>query len=507
MAAPELGVTLPLAKVSLELRCGGRRIASAREQLFEGGTTTRLPWSMFRDGQRGTHAARLLTIDAEDQDKRIVRGVAFVDDLAALTSEPMHRGAWRAALTLLSAETLPEYSDIAALFQLVEDVVASEDETEVEDVSSSEIGVSSPAGSTDVVTRDKAPVWPPKSIEADMASHSLGGGSGDLYWFNRILASLVQRPANVHDGTDTTAPTEEHEHEAAMPETPHPRIVSACKRMWNRAYDGIRKLENRLFHLEPAKWNAKKIWGPSTFMFLSALGIKNSSGRTVADEVDTPTATSLAHNFLWMLFGDRDQGDDYSPPATSRYADAVFPPLASDLQRTYAIHPHFEVSAIILTVFAHAYAMHGKSESHPFSLQHWLLFLDAAGDSIDEACRDQGHLQHIWQRYLDDGRDGLDWSEIWDGIQRIRQLDWSDHPGIRSLTSALSHLSSDKYEVVDDYSGVCMNSRCSASGMVDPQNARVLRELRPAVCKACGHLVIPGRLFEAFERMRDAPAT
>jgi hypothetical protein len=58
-----------------------------------------------------------------------------------------------------------------------------------------------PEGSAEVIVKDKAPLWPPQPIQADPSLLSTASGRrGDLYWFNRILASLIHYRAS--DGQD-----------------------------------------------------------------------------------------------------------------------------------------------------------------------------------------------------------------------------------------------------------------------------------------------------------------
>lgn len=525
VAAPAHDTRIPLSDVTFEIQFGGMRVAYQREQAFDLGLTARLPWKLFPEGRRSAHAARIIEIHGTDLQGRPVRGVAFVDDLVALTSEPTHRGAWRAALTLLSAEGLTEYSDVSALFHLVEDIAADEDEDQEEHSSQS---WGSPAGSTKHVIKAKAPVWPPQPIEADVSSLATGHGTGDIYWFNRILASLVQRTDAHQVAGDKSVSVDDEENEDKEPEAPPPRVIHACQRMWDHSFDSLCRLENRLYELEVTKQNAAKLWGPSTFMFLSVLGIKNSIGRTAPDDVETPTATTLAQDYLSMLFSDRDQGEDYSPPASARYEYSVFPSIAIDLERAFDIHPHFEVTAIVLTVFAHLHAMNKATSLH-FSQMQWLSFRDIAGDNLIEAIHDREHLRHIWQRYLDDGRDGLTWSSIEESLDDLSQLNWDVHPGVKDVSEIMKAKSTgkttdelakhlcDRLDLlrrsnwggasVDRLSDTCPNSHCRSHGRVDPTKRQWLSNLRPVICDACGWLLVPERIVEACKRVNSGKAS
>jgi len=256
---------LPLSEVTLELRSGGTRTTATRTSLFDQGNVCRLSWHIFENARLASQAARVLSVRAKTRTGEAINGIAFVDDLATLTSEPMHRGAWRAALSLLSSETLPEYSDIAALFQLVEDVVTTDEEQEGGEDPTGGQG-SGLGGSTKTITEDKSPVWPPEPITADLTTVSVGHTTGDIYWFNRILASLVQKSPRDDNSRAEPQSVANAEDEETVEEEPVPQVVSACERIWERAFDGLCNLEDKLLSLELTKANARKIWGPSAFM-------------------------------------------------------------------------------------------------------------------------------------------------------------------------------------------------------------------------------------------------
>jgi len=67
----------------------------------------------------------------------------------------------------LSTEGLPEYSDVAALFQLIEDVAdIDQKRPRQKDVT---VIPSRPQVPRKFIAKDKAPVWPPQPMHADLA--------------------------------------------------------------------------------------------------------------------------------------------------------------------------------------------------------------------------------------------------------------------------------------------------------------------------------------------------
>jgi hypothetical protein len=516
VTAPGQEARLPLKDIQLSLCCGGMRLSIERPSLFDRGVSARLPWAWFDEGRFSSHAARVLEIDAKDGRGKRAHGAALVDDVAALSAEPTHRGAWRAALALLSAEEMPEYADIAALFQLVDDVVDI-DENEG-DPETPACDSRAPEGSAEVIAKDKAPLWPPQPIQADPSLLSTASGRrGDLYWFNRILASLIHNPKR-QGGEAGPHPREEAEDEGEGPEEVPPAVVSACERMLTPAQFSFERLANWLYDLEITPEKARKLWGPATFVFLGNLGIKKSIDRITGGDVYTPSVTSIINDYLGMMFVDRDQGDDYSPPESCCYENAVFPPIAADLAQRFKVYPHFEICAIILVAFAHLRADAKRS----FVLPHWLLFRDTAGDNLPLAYEDHEHIEHIWRRYFDDDESGVTWSSVDQAIVTLPSIGWRDHPGFQDLlriqglngqgpTEAVagSHDNLRGLELcrkrgwprgrVDRFTEACANPQCPRHARIDPR-FRMLRDLRPVVCTACGYLHIPSKLLDAYNK-------
>jgi hypothetical protein len=518
VAAPGQDTRLPLKNVQLSLCYGGMRIPSDRPSLFDRGVAARLPWACFDEGRFSSHAARVLEIDATDCHGNRAHGAALVDDVAALSAEPTHRGAWRAALALLSAEEMPEYADIAALFQLVDDVVDIDENEDEDDPEMPANGSRAPEGSAEVIAKDKAPLWPPQPIHADPSLLTTASGRrGDLYWFNRILASLIHNPRR-QGGEIGAHRREEGEDEGEVPEEVPPAVVSACERMLTQAQSSFERLENWLYYLEITPEKARKLWGPATFVFLGNLGIKKSIDRITGGDVYTPSVTSIINDYVGMMFADRDQGDDFSPPPRCCYENAVFPPIAADLGWRFEVYPHFEICAIILVSFAHLRAEADRS----FALPQWLLFRDTAGDNLSLVYQDKEHLEHIWRRYFEDDERGVTWSTVEQAIGALPSIGWREHPGFQDLLRIQGFNGQGPIEAVagshdnlrgldlcrkrgwpkgrvDRFTEACANPQCPRHARIDPR-FRMLRDLRPVVCTACGYLHVPSELVEAFKK-------
>jgi hypothetical protein len=254
---------------------------------------------------------------------------------------------------------------------------------------------------------------------------------------------------------------------------------------------------------------------------LGLLGIKNSVERIAPREFEMPSTMAIARNYLAMLFADRMQDDDYSPPASCRYPHTIFPPIARDLAEAFELYPHFEICAVVLATFAHLHALETRRGQQCFSLAQWLLFREVAGDNLATAREDAEHLEHIWRRYLDDGESGLTWSMVAQSLEATARISWADHPGFRDLlclwredasvgsrpgTQLPDHLKHVELwrkcgkpidPVIDPFTETCPNVNCPRHTHIDPR-LRILREMRPVICAACGRLLVPVDLLNEF---------
>ena len=119
---------MPLRNVTATIKVAGVTASKQFTTMFDEKTVQFLDWDVFPSIlDRKKHTA-LISLTATDSSGREVRGDALVDNPLLLTSDPTHRSAWRAALSLLESEGLPESSDLASIFHLVQDVFDADDE-------------------------------------------------------------------------------------------------------------------------------------------------------------------------------------------------------------------------------------------------------------------------------------------------------------------------------------------------------------------------------------------
>ena len=487
---------LPLTNVTIELRAGGHRARCQIDKLFDQNGSTKIPWSLFGETNGNASAARLIQINATDSVGNSVVGAALVDDVAALSADPSHRGAWRAAVALLSSEGMPQYADIAALFSLVQDVAFEEEE---DDGKSKKRSV---AGSTKTNQQAKTAIWPPEPmVTGTGALHGMGLAGGQLHWFDRILASLVRR----EHAADTNAATNDDDGDGekieddAIEVAVDPRVVKGCERVWSHAFKQFCKLEQELTWMEIDLHQSARLWGPVTFMFLGTLAIQRSIVSAVGDHIETFPLTELLRDSAVMMFCDRDQGDDYSPTSACCYDDSMYPAVAYDLADRFDEYPHPEVCLPWLLAMAHLHAVEQKTKHHEFVLTAWLCFKDVAGDHLSLCLEDREHLKRMWLRYFGGGIEGLAWSDIEDAITRILKLTWHDHDGFAGVWSSKGLIDAGQFEIAEDTSGACLHDRCRLYGQVDPVNARKLKELQMAKCPACETVILPLRLHAVYQ--------
>lgn len=510
---------LPLCDVRLELRAGSSSIEASLARLFDV-RPARVPWKIFGEimHRGGTRMIRLTATDASGSN---VVGEAFVDDWAALTATPIHKSAFRASLAILAGDGNLEYSEISALFQLLEEVTPNGDDGEVDESAKSP----PPDGSTEVKNRDKAPVWPPTVLDAGARLPVTGAGGGDLYWFNRILASLV------HPTTETAAvePSEMEDDGAESAdrdeglEPPTPAIMSGARKLWEKVWTGCESLCEKLLPLEVTEPCSRRIWGPAAFVLYSVLGAKRAIAKSTQGTVAVRSSAEIAQKLLSVLFSDRPQPEDYRPPVSSRYEHDVFPSLALDLADNFDVYPHCYLCPLFATAFLHLFAADKKTGSRHFSLAQWLLFREIAGDHLELAFADVGHLERLWEQYFDDPWDAVTWTEVVQATPELQARDWASHPGVQelrwvrdtacrpgvqppgcvhdTLKSHLRHGTARHVMPVEDrFSDACPNPKCAAYGRSDP-GKRLLRDLRPVICSSCGKLLVPETLLGIFKRL------
>lgn len=513
---------LPLKDVVVEVRSGSTSETVERKSLFDERHKERIAWHVFKNFVRNSSAVRLIKISGRDCSGSRVNGAAFVDDLATLTAEPTQRAAWRATLALLSNEGSIEFGDLAALFHLVDQVADFDDDQACEEGTVTK----SPAGSTNVVERDKSPIWPPVPIRADTASLISHHGSGHVFWFDRILATLINKPGVAHVvETAKVLAAEQDPEDATLTDAESelpPQAVNAALRLWGQSYDRYCALENRLWDIEIQPAQANRIYGPAALIFLATMAVRKAVERFVPSPTELAPPADLTHDFLAMIFADREQHEDFAPIASNRYGHEVFPPIAIDLAESYLVFPHHDVSGIILVAFAHLHAL-GKKQSHQiFTLLYWLTFRDVTGDQLAELLDDEEHLLNLWSRFFENIYEPVDGSDVREAWHELKCINWSQHPGNLQI-NVIKRAVKDRRacDELDDHlrpridrfvragrpvlsierlAEACPNPKCPAFGRRSAAIAARCRELKPAICDGCGTLLVPRKLVDVRGR-------
>jgi hypothetical protein len=508
---PEL--SLPLSGVRLALQFGSQSFERQAATLFAHGPRERVAWSLFPDLRDTTGGSLLLKIQAKGADGNPIMGAAFVDQPLLLTSDPVHRSAWRATLAILDREGLPEAADLACVFHLVQDLFEP-----AADVSGDDGGQRPASSEHSKEEVDKIPIWPPVSNDVT-PSHLHAGREQTTRWFQKILSELLGRTQAATSVVPSVSTSVDHEEDPdAEPSAPLPALVRAARSVWGPAASSYEWLIDHLNSTQITGASARKIWPISVAILLATLATRKQIVRRVPD-AKVPAVAELVRRFLHALFADRSQGwrhgldDDDSIGPTD-------PSVASILHETYKVNPPKDIAGVLHLLFAfqHTYA--------PF-LDGWLLFREigpeelAVGPPPEESAT-------LYRRYLSAESEGIDWPRVSASWEAVSRLDWPDHPGFQELRELVCRAEGrcerksplpapfrdlwgqTERRLRTDKPWCCKVSRlhryCTAQGCplgytLDPTK-RGLAQLHPVICRGCGSVLVPDRLAQAFEERK-----
>jgi hypothetical protein len=189
-----------------------------------------------------------------------------VDQPLLLTSDPVHRSAWRATLAILDREGLPEASDLACVFHLVQDIFQP-----AADVSEDEFTpVSAPVRRTKEEV-DKTPIWPPVS-DSFVPRHLHTGREQTVQWFQKILSELLGRTQTTTSALSSTSTWADREENAdAEPPEPPLALLRATRSVWEPAACSYERLIEQLNSMQITTDSARKIWPVSVAILLVTL--------------------------------------------------------------------------------------------------------------------------------------------------------------------------------------------------------------------------------------------
>lgn len=513
----------PLQDVTITIKAGGISESHSYPRFFAGGAIDRLPWSDFRSlTDRVSHPA-LVSLEAVDALGKQVHGDAIIDNPLLLSSDPVHRSAWRAALALLESEGLPESADLASVFHLVQEVFNADEE---------EIGEAGPTTRAAKVSSrssipDKVPVWPPLAHQDWTGSFSGNSSLQNLEWFQKILSEFLNPKLGENSGAGSANAADGMDQEVTALAKQKQIPASVVKSIWKQASESFQQLRKRLLRLVVTANSSKKIWPVSTALFLVTLvtrrRILEQSNQTQGIE----SVADLVRAFLQLLFVDRAQPADYQPSLQCRYPHETFPSIAEDLYETFDQRPSGDIAGIICLMFAYWHASEKAMRRSP--VLAWLQFREIAPNVASGGDLDKKSLRIAFDRYLFDDAAGIRWSDIESAFDELIGTDWNDHPGFRELIAivakaegrsdgeglplhleerwpqALRRIRSGKpwRFAVDPFSETCAAEDCSGQNVSDPRKRQNLSRYAPTICGICGAVLVPEPVLRAYEEAHE----
>jgi hypothetical protein len=394
LTAAELSAKyLPLSNAVVAVKTGNAAATIARRVLFGSDRSATMSWSDFSGWSKPRNRAIRVDIRGRSAAGHEILGSSLVENRLLLTSDPIHRSAWRGALALLDAEAVPELADIAAIFSLARGVF----DTSLLTDSSRKLAPT--AGEASHVQPGIA-VWPPQPDLHELHRTASKTATGQLRWFQEIMRALLATPKHERQSAtagDSGADDESADEDEQQREERQQRAVTMAQRLWEHATRDYNVLCNKLQGLEPTAENAPKVWPVAVFTFLATMAVLQASIRISSDVDWTSRIDELNDDFLRLMFAPRKQPEDYCCPKGARYCREEFPPLADDLAVTFSERPHPELAAVLFVMIADQ-----KIRSTPgmFTImwqqrvrQIWSTGFRCDSDT-KEVCR------RIWRRFL-----------------------------------------------------------------------------------------------------------
>lgn len=398
---------LPLRDVVVTVRCGSSLAVCRKATVFQQGRIAHIDWTSFPDWYRRKKMAVCIEIQGVSAAGVAVHGSCFVENRLLLTADPVHRSAWRGALSLLDEEGAPELADIAAIFSLARDLF---DGNLIRVPKAPAAGVNE-AGSEDGQEPHAIAVWPPQPDIRDLQKRIGSTATGQLQWFQRILQTLLHNETCDGDAEEAGV-AEDLDDGDDVSETGTRRIdekrpdETAAERLWAKARKDYEYLHDRLFKLAPTGENAQNVWPAAVFAFLSTMAVLRAV-RRMAPGIDLKTGSDvLTDDFVRVMLNERRQHDDFCCPREFRYRSEKFPALADDLRNNFKIHVHYDLAVIMLALLTDQKMRFPFGRGVTFGHRQVRQICDQ-GFTVDvgtvESCR------RVWRRYLvDTGRKATD---------------------------------------------------------------------------------------------------
>lgn len=162
----------------------------------------------------------------------------------------------------------------------------------------------------------------------------------------------------------------------------------------------------------------------------------------------------------------------------------------------------------------------------------WLLFRDVAPAAASNATTDPHSRRVLFDKYVSDDTEGIGWPDVQKSLEALSQLDWTTHRGYRDLCEIMErarcgedgrplpprfadrwHQTTRRIQSgapwrfsVDPFDECCPAEGCSAQYVSDPRKRQDLRRLVPTICSSCGSVLVPDRLWRAYEELHERDA-
>jgi len=340
---------LPLKEVVIRA-CSGNMLGQTKvPRMFTSGTSERILWSALEDWTKPRKRAVRIDVAGLNGKGVAIHGSAFLENLLLLTSEARHRSAWRGALSLLDAEGVPDLADVSAIFALSEEIFNLH---RLRGSRSNQEKGRPPNGSSEELVA----IWPPEPDLHELHRRMGKTAGGQLRWFQEILKVLLRsdRSQTVSGELTTQDADDDDDPETSESERlqQQKRSLSDAERTWYFAMEHYESLLERLNHLEPTIENATQVWPIAISIFLVVMRLVTKAVKRSPEGAWVNTVDSLIDDFIRVMFGARTQSPDYCVPAYARYREERFPPLATDLRKTFGYVLHPQLALVVITLFA-----------------------------------------------------------------------------------------------------------------------------------------------------------
>jgi hypothetical protein len=389
---------LPLKDVTLTVRAGSSLVSCCRPVLFADGHMSSIDWNLFPEWQRRRKTALCLEIRGSSINGSLVKATCFVENRMLLTADPLHRSAWRGALSLLSDEGAPELADIGAIFSLVRDLF----EGTLLRVPATTITTT--AGEQKNAKDSIAPpvaIWPPEPDLRELQKKIGKTAAGHLHWFQRILQTLLrnERSEVSASGLSNVVTTDAGEDagESVRDTTEEDkRNRTLAERLWLKANKDYEYLRDRLFELMPTPENAASIWPAAVFAFLSTMAVFRAVTRLAPGTPFGTDSGTLCDEFFRTMLNRRKQHENFCCPKHYRYRSEVFPELADDLRKEFGVELDPDLTDVIMVLITDK-QLRSPSDR---SLKRRVGQVCASGFAADQKNLDAS--ARVWRRYIRD---------------------------------------------------------------------------------------------------------